>query len=87
MKPSPKKLAKSRTKSQQSKLADPTIQTGRPKPVESHGIKTMIASPWMNRLAALVLLFAVYSAGIASGRDQAVAHHQNHAACHQALKP
>jgi len=47
----------------------------------------MIISPWINRFAVLVLLFCVYAAGIAGGRDQAVADYQNHATCHQELKP
>jgi len=41
----------------------------------------------INRIAALVLLFMVYAAGLDAGRDAAVQAHGNHPACHQNLKP
>ena len=39
----------------------------------------MITNPWINRCAALVLLFMMYGVGISVGRDQAY----SHPACHQ----
>ena len=48
---------------------------------------TMITNPWINRFAALVLLFMMYAVGISVGRDQAAEAHHNHPACHQRLKP
>jgi hypothetical protein len=42
---------------------------------------------WINRFAALTLLFMMYGIGIAAGRDQATLAHHNHPACHQNLKP
>ena len=47
----------------------------------------MIDNPWFNRLAALVLLVAVYAAGIDAGRNAAVQAHHNHPACNTNLKP
>jgi hypothetical protein len=47
----------------------------------------MITNPWINRISSLVLLAAVYAAGYAGGRDQAVQAHHNHPTCHQNLKP
>lgn len=44
----------------------------------------MITNPIINRIGALVLLFAVYAVGISIGREQAT---QGHAAAHQPLKP
>ena len=35
----------------------------------------MITNPWINRISSLVLLAAVYAAGYAGGRDQAVQAH------------
>jgi hypothetical protein len=43
----------------------------------------MTTNPWINRCAALALLFMMYAVGISVGRDQA----HNHPACHQGLKP
>ena len=47
----------------------------------------MIANPWMNRIAVLVVMFAIYTAGYAGCRDQAVEAHHNHPACNTNLKP
>jgi len=47
----------------------------------------MITNPWINRFAALALLFMMYAVGISVGRDQAAEAHHNHPACHQGLKP
>jgi len=47
----------------------------------------MITNPWINRCAALALLFMMYAVGISVGRDQAAEAHHNHPACHQGLKP
>jgi hypothetical protein len=33
----------------------------------------MITNPWINRITALVVMFAIYAAGYAGGRDQATA--------------
>jgi hypothetical protein len=32
----------------------------------------MVTNPWINRITALVVLLAIYAAGYAGGRDQAV---------------
>jgi hypothetical protein len=48
---------------------------------------TMITNRWINRCAALALLFMMYAVGISVGRDQAAEAHHNHPACHQGLKP
>jgi hypothetical protein len=47
----------------------------------------MITNPWINRIGALVLLLVVYTAGLDTGRSEAVKAHHNHSACHQNLKP
>lgn len=47
----------------------------------------MITNPWINRITVLVVMFAIYAAGYAGGRDQATLAHQQHSACHQNLKP
>jgi len=47
----------------------------------------MINNPWINRIAAIVILLGVYVAGVDAGRERAVEAHQNHPACHQNLKP
>jgi hypothetical protein len=47
----------------------------------------MISNPWVNRITALVTLLAIYAAGYAAGRDQAVQAHHSHPACHANLKP
>jgi len=43
----------------------------------------MVTNPWINRFAALTLLFMMYAVGISVGRDQAAEAHHNHPACHQ----
>jgi hypothetical protein len=47
----------------------------------------MLTNPWINRITVLVVMFAVYAAGYAGGRDQAVQAHQQHPACHTNLQP
>jgi hypothetical protein len=47
----------------------------------------MVTNRWINRCAALTLLFMMYAVGISVGRDQAAEAHHNHPACHQGLKP
>jgi hypothetical protein len=47
----------------------------------------MTTNPWINRCAALALLFMMYAVGISVGRDQAMQVHYQHPACHQGLKP
>jgi hypothetical protein len=47
----------------------------------------MITNPWINRIFALTTLAAIYAAGYAGGRDQAIIAHQQHPACHANLKP
>jgi TctA family transporter len=47
----------------------------------------MVTNPWANRITALVVLAAIYAAGYAGGRDQAILAHHNHPACHTNLKP
>lgn len=47
----------------------------------------MIRNPFWNSVAALVLMFMIYAAGMAAGKDQAVQAHHNHPACNQNLKP
>jgi hypothetical protein len=47
----------------------------------------MINNPWINRITVLVVMFAIYAAGYAGGRDQATLAHQQHFACHTNLKP
>jgi TctA family transporter len=47
----------------------------------------MITNPWVNRITALVVLAAIYAAGYAGGRDNAILAHNNHPACHTNLKP
>ena len=49
--------------------------------------KAMINNPWVNRITAVVVLLAVYAAGYAGGRDQAVQAYNNHPACNTNLKP
>ncbi len=43
----------------------------------------MIINPWINRIAVLVVMFAIYAAGYSGGRDQVL----NHPACNTNLKP
>ena len=47
----------------------------------------MINNPIVNRLAVLVLMFAVYAAGVSGGREQTVLNAQGTPACQQVLKP
>lgn len=47
----------------------------------------MITNPWINRITALVTLAAIYAAGYAGGKDQALQAQQNHPACHAPLRP
>jgi heme A synthase len=47
----------------------------------------MITNPWINRITVLVVMFAIYVAGSASGRDAAVQAYNNHPACNTNLKP
>ena len=53
---------------------------------EPHAL-IMINNPWINRIAAIVILLGAYVAGVDAGRERAVEAHQNHPACHQNLKP
>jgi hypothetical protein len=47
----------------------------------------MITNAWINRITVLVVMFAIYAAGYAGGRDQAVQAHHSHPACNTNLKP
>jgi len=47
----------------------------------------VITNPWINRITVLVVMFAIYAAGYAGGRDQAVQAYNNHPACNTNLKP
>ena len=47
----------------------------------------MITNPFVNRLAVIVLMFAVYAAGISNGREQTVLTAQSEPVCQQVLKP
>ena len=47
----------------------------------------MITNPWINRITVVVVMFAIYAAGHAGGRDQATLAHNQHPACHSNLKP
>ncbi len=47
----------------------------------------MVTNPWINRFAALTLLFIMYAVGISVGRDQVMQAHYQHPACHPNLKP
>ena len=47
----------------------------------------MITNPWINRITVLVVMFAIYAAGYAGGRDATVQAHHNHPACNTNLKP
>ena len=46
----------------------------------------MIANPWINRITVVVVMFAIYAAGYAGGRDAATLRF-NHSACNTNLKP
>jgi len=47
----------------------------------------MINNPIVNRLAVIVLMFAVYAAGVSSGSEQTVLTAQGEPVCQQVLKP
>jgi hypothetical protein len=47
----------------------------------------MITNPFVNRLAVIALMFAVYAAGISNGREQTVLDAQGTPICQQVLKP
>jgi hypothetical protein len=47
----------------------------------------MTLNPWLNRIAAVTLIFMMYGVGISVGREQATIAHQQHPACHPNLKP
>ena len=47
----------------------------------------MINNPIVNRLAVIVLMFAVYAAGISGGREQTVLNAQGEPVCQQVFKP
>ena len=47
----------------------------------------MINNPIVNRLAVIVLMFAVYTAGVSGGREQTVLSAQGEPVCQQVLKP
>ena len=49
--------------------------------------RAMVTNPWINRITVLVVMFAIYAAGYAGGRDAAVQAHHNHPACNTNLKP
>jgi hypothetical protein len=46
----------------------------------------MVTNPWINRITVVVVMFAIYAAGYAGGRDQATLRF-NHSACNTNLKP
>ena len=54
-----------------------------------HSIKSnpMINNPIINRFAVIVLMFAVYAAGVSSGSEQTVLTAQGEPVCQQVLKP
>lgn len=41
----------------------------------------MIANPWINRITVLVVMVAIYAAGYAGGRDQAILVQQQQLTC------
>ena len=47
----------------------------------------MINNPFINRFAVVVLMFAVYAAGVSGGREQTVLSAQGTPVCQQVLKP
>ena len=47
----------------------------------------MINNPIVNRLAVIVLMFAVYAAGVSGGLEQTVRNAQGEPVCQQVLKP
>jgi hypothetical protein len=47
----------------------------------------MIINSFVNRLAVIVLMFAVYAAGVSGGREQTVLSAQSKPVCQQVFKP
>jgi len=47
----------------------------------------MLTNPWINRITVLVVMFAIYAAGYAGGRDAATLAHHQHPACNTNPKP
>lgn len=47
----------------------------------------MVTNPWINRIAVMAMMFAIYAVGYADGRDNAVQAYNNHPACNTNLKP
>ena len=41
----------------------------------------MITNPWANHITVLVVMFAIYAAGYAGGRDQAILAQQQQFPC------
>ena len=41
----------------------------------------MTTNPWINRITVLVVMFAIYAAGYAGGRDQAILAQQQQLTC------
>ena len=44
-------------------------------------------NPWVNRITVLIVMFAIYAAGYAGGRDNAILAHHNHPACNINREP
>jgi hypothetical protein len=63
------------------KMAEPSAKPAASQ--TSFPLSTMTTNPWINRCAALALLFMMYAVGISVGRDQAAEAHHNHSTCHQ----
>ena len=42
---------------------------------------TNLCNPWVNRITVLVVMFAIYAAGYAGGRDQAILAQQQQFPC------
>jgi hypothetical protein len=63
------------------KMAEPSANPAASQ--TSSPLSTMTTNPWLNRFAALALLFMMYGVGVSVGRD----HAYSHPACHQGLKP
>jgi hypothetical protein len=61
--------------------AAPNPGNAHPKP------RAMVNNPWVNRVTAVMLLLAVYAAGYAGGRDQAVQAYNSHPACNPNREP
>jgi len=41
----------------------------------------MVINPWINRITVLVVMIAIYAAGYAGGRDQAILAQQQQLTC------